>query len=51
MKHYKSVEILSIFRVPSPPRRNAKPPYWKLSGDGSEPWLGDKGAIHPPLAS
>jgi len=42
MKHYKLVEILSIFRLPSPPhkpkappRRNAKPPYWKLPGDCS----------------
>jgi len=26
MKHYKSVDILSIFGVSSPPRRNAKPP-------------------------
>ena len=41
-KHYMSVEFLLIFRVSSPPahtqsppRRNAKPPYWKLSGDGS----------------
>jgi len=31
-----SVEFLSIFRMSSPPRKNAKPPYWKLSGDGSE---------------
>jgi len=29
------VEFLSIFRV-SNPRTNAKPPYWKLSSDGSE---------------
>jgi len=43
MKHCKSVEILSIFRVSSPPctnpklpGRNAKPPYWKLSGDSSD---------------
>ena len=26
MKHYKSVEFLSIFRIWSPPRKNAKPP-------------------------
>ena len=26
MKHYKSVEFLSIFRMSSPPHRNAKPP-------------------------
>ena len=26
MKHYKSVEILSYFRVSNPPRTNAKPP-------------------------
>jgi len=34
VKHNKSVELLSIFRMTSPP---AKPqsPYWKLSGDGS----------------
>jgi len=37
MKHYKSVGFLSIFRVSAPPRRNAKPPYRKLSGDGSVP--------------
>jgi len=43
MKHYTSVEFLSIFRVSSPPAktqsppgRNAKPPYRKLSGDGFE---------------
>jgi len=42
MKQYKSIEFLSIFRVSSTPvdtleapRRNAKPSYWKLSGDGS----------------
>jgi len=33
MKHYQSVELFSIFRMSSPPRRNAKPPCWKLSGD------------------
>ena len=31
----KSVEFLSIFSV-SMPLKNAKPPYWKLSSDGSE---------------
>jgi len=29
------VEFLSIFRMSSHPCRNAKPSYWKLSGDGS----------------
>ena len=39
MKHYKSVEFLSIFRMSSPPHKR-KTPYWKLSGDGSayQPW-------------
>jgi len=35
MKHYISVEFLSIFGVSSPPRTNPKPLYYKLSGDGS----------------
>jgi len=41
MKHYELVEILSNLNVkPSlherkPPRTNVKPPYWRLSGDGS----------------
>jgi len=35
MKHYKSVEFLSIFRVSIPPHKH-KAPYWKLSSDGSE---------------
>ena len=41
MKHYKQIEILSIFRVSSPPHKpkappqKCKAPYWKLSGDGS----------------
>jgi len=43
MKHYKSVEFLSIFRMSSlphkpkarPPKR--KTPYWKHSCDGSDP--------------
>jgi len=41
MKHYKSVKILPIFRVSSPPRTNPKPPaktqspLLKTSGDGS----------------
>jgi len=35
MKHYKSVELLSNFRLSSPPWTNVKLPYWKLSGDGS----------------
>jgi len=30
MKHYKSVEFLSIFRVSSLPRTNAKPPTEKF---------------------
>ena len=34
LKHYNVVEFLSIFSV-EPPRTNLKPPYWKLSGDGS----------------
>jgi len=34
MKHYKPVDLLSIFRMSSP-RTNAKPPYWKLSSRGS----------------
>jgi len=33
MKHDKSVAFLSIFGMSSP-RRNAKSPYWKISGDG-----------------
>ena len=39
MKHYKSVEFLSIFKMSSPPHKR-KTPYWKLSGDGSayQPW-------------
>jgi len=51
MKHYKSVEFLSIFRMSSPRtnskphHRNAKPPYWKLSGDGSG--LNDGSCNHP----
>jgi len=36
MKPYKSVEFLSIFRMSSHPRTNAKSPYWKLSSEGSE---------------
>jgi len=36
MKHYKSVEFLSIFRMSSPPRTNTKCPYLKLSSNGSE---------------
>jgi len=35
MKHYKSVEILSIFRVSSPHAEMQSPPHGKLSGDGS----------------
>jgi len=41
MKHYKSVEFCQFLerRVPphkpKHPRKNAKHPYWKLSGDGS----------------
>jgi len=35
MKHYKSAEFLSIFRMLSPPRKG-KAPYWKRSSDGSE---------------
>jgi len=43
VKHYKSVEILLIFRMSIPPhkrktpRRTGKRPYWTLSGDGSVP--------------
>jgi len=36
VKHYKSVEVLSIFGMPSHPRTNAKPPYRKPFSDGSE---------------
>jgi len=36
MKHYKSVEFLSNFRLSSP-WRNVKPLYWRFSGDGSGP--------------
>jgi len=37
MKHDKSVEFLSIFRMSSPPpRTNTKYPYLKLSRNGSE---------------
>ena len=32
----KSVEVLSIFRMSSHPRTNAKPPYLKPFSDGSE---------------
>jgi len=34
MKHYNQLSFCQFFDV-KPPRRNAKPPYWKLSGDGS----------------
>ena len=35
VKHYKSVEVLSIFRMTSPHPQNRKGSlYWKLSGDG-----------------
>jgi len=33
-KHYKLVEFLSNLYV-KPPCTNVKPPYWRLSGDGS----------------
>jgi len=36
VKHYKSVEFLSIFRISSPPAQTQSPPYWKLSSDGFE---------------
>jgi len=48
MKHYKSVEFLSNFRVSSPPAQTQRPPqkrkapYWKLSGDGSVPTVGER---------
>ena len=41
VKHYKSVSSVNFQSVespcknPKPPRKNAKRPYWKLSGDGS----------------
>ena len=41
MKHYNQLSFCQIFDVkpsrtnPKPPRRNANPLYWKLSGDGS----------------
>ena len=41
MKHYKWVELCQFLECQTPqykhktPRRNAKPSYWKLSGDGS----------------
>jgi len=41
MKHYKSVEFLSnlnvkpLLRKCKAPRTNVKPPYCRLSGDGS----------------
>jgi len=41
MKHYKSVEFLSnlnvkpLLRKCKAPRTIVKPPYWRLSGDGS----------------
>ena len=61
MRHYESVEFLSIFALTSPPHKR-KAPYWKVSGDGSAPtairrprsylapqyWLGVRG-IAPPL--
>jgi len=31
---------------PNPPRRNAKSPYWKLSGDGSVPNTVPRGPTH-----
>jgi len=34
MKHYKLVEFLSNLDA-KPPRTNVKPPYLRLSGDGS----------------
>jgi len=36
MKHYKLVEFLSNLNV-KPPFSKVKPPYWRLSGDGSGP--------------
>ena len=35
MKQYKLVEFFSNFNV-KPPCTNLKPPYWRLSGDGSD---------------
>ena len=35
MKHYISLEFLSIFSMSSAPHKR-KAPYYKLSGDGSE---------------
>ena len=40
VKHYKSVEFLSIFRMSSPPAQMqsapaSRIPYWKFSGDGA----------------
>jgi len=43
LKHYKLVEFLSNLNVKTrcknakPPLTNVKPPYWRLSGDGSGP--------------
>jgi len=42
MKHYMLVEFLLNLNVKPPlherkaPSRNVKPPYWRLSGDGSD---------------
>jgi len=33
MKRYKSMQLLSTLNV-KPLRTNAKPPYWRLSGNG-----------------
>jgi len=33
MEHYKSVELLPIFKMSSPPPQKRKTPYWKLSRD------------------
>jgi len=38
MKHYKSVDFFSNFRMSSRLYR-CKSPYWRLAGDGSGPTL------------
>ena len=53
LKHYKSVEFLSIFNVKppctnvKPPRTSAKSPCWRLSGDGSGWHPGQKASLAP----
>jgi len=44
MKHYKLVEFLSNSNAQLPSGTNVKPPYWRLSGDGSRAQLNGFGS-------